>query len=146
MRNMTLVLALAVASGCYRYAPISMRTPEVGTRVSVSLTDAGTDDLARFVGPGVAAIEGHVVSSSDEAMHLGVTLVRLHNGAENFWKGERVSVPRVQIAEVRERRLSRSRSFLSAGTLLLAAVAAIDVFSGPGRAASRGGGGRPGPH
>jgi hypothetical protein len=145
MRKLTLLLAVAVASGCYRYVPISTRAPEIGTRVSVSLTDAGTAELARFVGPGVSTIEGHVVSANQEAMNIAVSLVRLHSGLENFWKGELVAVPHSRIAGLRERRLSRTRSLLSAGTLLLAAVAAVDAFTGPGRGASRGGGGRPGP-
>jgi hypothetical protein len=59
-------------------------------------------------------------------------VVRQRNGIETFWGGEQVAIPRVDVAEIRQRRFSRSKSALATVALLAAAYGAIEAFIGTG--------------
>ena len=43
----------AFLCGCYESVPIQVSAVQPGTKIRVTLTDAGTDSLARYLGPGV---------------------------------------------------------------------------------------------
>jgi hypothetical protein len=136
------VVALAVASltGCHRYEPVTAATVAHGSLVAVSLTDQGTANLGRLLGMGVGTVEGSLVTASDSAYTLSVQLVRQRDGMEAFWKGEQVTIPRVDVAEIRRRRLSRSKSALATVALIAAAVGAVEAFIGTGSASQPPGG------
>jgi len=85
-------------------------------------------DLAEEVGPGVQSIEGSVVEVSDSAMVLAVEAVQhLDLAIPVRWSGERVTLRRELVAEVRERRLSQRRSWILAGLMIAGAVAASNI-------------------
>ena len=144
MRTLAFGFALLFLVGCHRYVPISSGPQEAGTPVRVALTDHGTAELARFVGPSVAAVQGRLVRGSREEVVLSVTSTELHNGAESYWSGEHVAVPRDAIAVLEERRFSRSRTaFLAGGLtaggfLLNAALGNVLGIGGGGRNDGRG--------
>src|SRR5829696_7493333 len=93
MRALAVVLA-AFLAGCYNYVPVTAAAPPTGARANVVLTDVGTVEMARWVGPSTRAIEGEVVSADTAAIVLAVRRLERRNGVEEFWKGERVTIPR----------------------------------------------------
>jgi len=136
------VAALALAA-CYRYVPLAAPTPEPGARLEVQLTDAGSAALAASVGPRVTAIEGQLLGVHPDTLELAVVAVRFYDGQENYWKGERVVVPRGAIAAMRQRRLSTPRTVLFAGAIVVAAASVGTATGALGDGS--GGGGRPPP-
>ncbi|MGH7676674.1 MAG: hypothetical protein ACREMV_15525 [Gemmatimonadales bacterium] len=137
------VVAALVLAGCYRYVPLAAPTPEPGARVQLELTDAGSAALAASVGPRVTLIEGELLAVHAETLDLGVVAVRFYDGQENYWKGERVAIPRGAIASSRQRRLSAPRTLLFAGAIV-AAAASVGTATGALGGGS-GGGGKPPP-
>src|SRR5688572_17644129 len=127
-----LLVVLIVAAGCHRYEPVTAATVARGSSVAVSLTDYGTANLGRLLGLGVGTIEGSLLTVSDSAYTLSVQLVRQRNGIETFWRGEQVAIPRVDVAEIRQRRFSRSKSALATVAVIAAAVGAVEAFIGTG--------------
>src|SRR5688572_14701768 len=127
-----LLLASALLTACHRYEPVTAATVARGSNVAVSLTDYGTANLGRLLGLGVGTIEGSLLTVSDSAYTLSVQLVRQRNGIETFWRGEQVAIPRVDVAEIRQRRFSRSKSALATVAVIAAAVGAVEAFIGTG--------------
>ena len=115
MRAYSLIAAAGLA-GCYNYAPLATPTPQPGTSVAVTLTSAGSQDLARYLGPNVFVVRGRYLRDADEGgLVVSVTSVELQRGDELSWAGEAVSLPNSAIASVEVRRLARGRSILLAG-------------------------------
>jgi hypothetical protein len=138
------VVAITGLTGCYKYTPLATTDAAPEARIAVDLTPAGTDTLARFVGPNVIAIEGRVVRAADSDLLLAVSVVRKPNGEEDFWKGETVSIPRRVIAGLRQRRLATGRTLLLAGAVA-ALGATVGVAASSGGSGGGGGGGGPPP-
>lgn len=122
------VTLLGLAAGCYNYFPITAADPRPGTRVAAQLSDSGTLALSRYLGPDVAAVEGRLVAVTDQDIGISVVTVRNRNGIEHYWKGEVVTLPRGDVATLRQRKLAPGRSAL----LVLAGVggsfAILDAF------------------
>src|SRR5213594_937977 len=134
------LVACGLLAGCYIYEPLDTVEPQVGTRVSADLTGYGSDTLARYVGPRVAALRGYVVSAENTNVVLSVTSVTDRSGQEQAWQGERVRVPRLAIQDFQQRKFSLGRTLLLGAALLGGSVAAWDIFKGGLR-----GGSVPGP-
>ena len=107
---------------------------EAGSRF-IAITDPGSKLLQaaeaqhfRSVFFGVASIGGRLVSSSPEELQISVNIVATRGGAENFWKGEMVHVPRRLVLGIQERKLSGSRSGLVATIGLAAGVSLLRAF------------------
>ena len=121
-RAFAVVLLLAF-SACYKYVPVEVSGPPPGARAHVVLSDEGTVEMARWVGPGTRAIEGEVVSADASGLTVAVRRIEKRNGIEEFWKGESVVIPRGAVSTYTERRLSRSRTaMLGAGVVAVALV------------------------
>ena len=128
-------------AGCYKYTPLATTDAAPGTRIAVELTPAGTDTLARLVGPNVIGIEGRVVPTAGSDVLLSVSVVRKRNGEEDFWKGETVSIPPGVISGLQQRRLSTSRTLLFVGAVAAAgATVGVAASSGGSGGGDRGGG------
>ena len=140
MRLLTAAFLTLLLLGCHRYEPVTAATVARGSNVAVSLTDYGTANLGRLLGMGVGTVEGNLVSVSDSAYTLAVQVVRQRNGIETFWRGEQVAIPRVDVAEIRQRRFSRGKSALATVAVIAAAVGAVDAFIGTGSASQPPGG------
>jgi hypothetical protein len=132
---LTAVLLTTLVAGCHRYEPVTAATVARGANVAVSLTDYGTANLGRLLGMGVGTVEGSLLTVSDSTYTLAVQLVRQRNGVETFWRGEQVAIPRVDVAEIRQRRLSRSKSALATVAVIAAAFGAVEAFIGTGSGA-----------
>ncbi len=130
MRRLVSWIAVGALAGCYVYRPLDTVQPRVGARVSADLTDVGSDTLSRYVGPGVTSLRGGVVSAEQAAVTLAVTSVMDRSGQEQFWKGERVRVPRAVVRDFEQRRLSVGRSVLLGAALLGSSLVAWQAFAG----------------
>jgi hypothetical protein len=143
---LTAIVTVALLASCHRYEPVTAATVARGSSVAVSLTDFGTANLGRLLGVGVGTVEGSLVSASDSVYTLAVRVVRQRNGIETFWRGEQVAIPRTDVAEIRQRRFSRSKSALATVAVLAAAFGAVEAFIGTGSGSpSPGGSGGGGP-
>ena len=118
----TVVLAVAL-SGCYTYGPLHSEAPELGKQVRFELTLTGTDSLAHFLGPDVAAVDGRLVQMTPTSYELGVSAVLMHSGIEQYWKGETVTLPKSLVATVQARTLSWGKTGLLAGIVIATALA-----------------------
>ena len=123
--------SLILLGGCYGYYPPGTLAP-VGKSVEVTLSDSGSFALARQIGPSAAAINGRLTSDSASALILSVTGVRQRDGNEVNWKGERVSVPRPLVIKLEERRFSRARTTLFAGSVVVGLLVARSALDGSG--------------
>ena len=128
-----------VLSGCYNYRPLSAVAPEPGTRVAAELTDSGTLALARYLGPDVAAVEGRLLTVTDQELSLAVVTVRDRRGIEQYWKGEKVILPRGDIATLRERKLALGRSVAFSVAGVGASLALLRAFGVYGSGSGTGG-------
>jgi hypothetical protein len=108
--------------GCYTYQPLPLPTPSAGTRVSVQLTDDGSRELGNLIGSGVARVEGDLLEADSAALQLSVRQVEDQRGVSTDWNGERVPIPRRNIASVHRRRLSIG------GTALLGSLGAGAMY------------------
>lgn len=105
------------------------------------LSDAGSRELARYVGPRVTNINGTVTREENGGdLVLAVSSTVTTNGNETFWDGEVVSVPRPYIAVLQERKLSVSRTAAVAGGLVAAAVGLGRATGAIGGGGGKGGG------
>ncbi|WP_158508788.1 hypothetical protein [Gemmatirosa kalamazoonensis] len=142
------LLTLVTAAGCYDYVPLSTGAERPAAEVELTLTDSGAVVLARDIGRASTAIDGTLVSGGDASAYtIAVRQVRRRDDDPAPWRGEHIVVPRPLVAEVRERRLSRTRTALAtvgtaAGVLL--ARAAIRGLGGS-NAGQSGPGTNPGP-
>jgi len=119
MRRIITTAVTCFSLGCYVGTPLTNSRPVTGTRVELSLTDAGTVAMASQLGPSRVALAGEVAASSDSNLVLALRTVTDRRGIDEFWTGEQVTVPRAAIASINQRSVSRGRSVL----LALAAVA-----------------------
>lgn len=145
-RILVAVVLVSTIGACHRYEPVTAATVDRGANVSVTLTDFGTANLGRLLGMGVGTVEGELLSLSDSALTVAVQLVRQRDGIETFWKGERVTIPRLDVAEIRQRRFSKGKSAVATMAVIAAAVGAVEAFIGTGSGGSSptgGGGGGP---
>jgi hypothetical protein len=144
-RRTGILVALALASGCYQYLPRTSTADLTGKRVLVTLTDSGAVVLAPMVGPSIEALAGTLSSDSLASYTVLVTMVRHRNGVESDWSGEAVHVHRSLIARMEERQLAKARTTLGSVALAAMLVIAERAFGGGGGATVPGpGSGGPG--
>ncbi len=144
MRSTLLAAALCLTAGCYNYDPLTTPSPEPGTYLAVTLNDAGSDQLARALGPGIFVVRGRYLALSDRGLLLSVSSVETKRGISYPWEGETVTLPSDAVASLDVRRLAKSRSLLLAGIGAGGLVATTALFVLRGGATSLTGvGGRP---
>lgn len=141
-----MLLLLPSVVGCYQYVPITASAPVAGTEVSLGVNDQGRVALAGQIGPGARRLRGRLTQATDSLFVISLTSVE-YVGAPvpARWAGEAISLSRDYVSDIGERRLSRSRSWLTAGVVaaLAAAVSTIAIvgFGSDGGSDRPGGGG-----
>ena len=125
-------LLVPLLAGCYQYEPVLTTSSPIGQPVRLTLTDAGSVNLAAELGPSVEAVGGKLLDDSGNAYLLALSESRKRNGLEIDWRGEQVSIPKSLTAGIQQRQFSRTRTgFLSAG--VVAALVVLErAFWGPG--------------
>jgi hypothetical protein len=143
MRVRYLAPVLCVLCACYESVPIELARVQPGTKIRISLTDAGADSLARYLGPGVETIDGKLISTDDRGVSLSVSQVAMKSGQDQFWKGETVVIPRYSLSTVQARRINKSKSLLLGGAFVvaLASIKLSGVAGGNGGGSGTGGSG-----
>ncbi|MDQ6716787.1 MAG: hypothetical protein M3Z17_00400 [Gemmatimonadota bacterium] len=122
-------LVVLVANACYTAVPLTTERPPQGTVLIVSLTDAGSAQMASVLGPKSSGLSGKYLGESGDSLLLGVASVLQQSGNESFWQGERVGVPHSLIATLRERKASVTKSALIVGALVAVLVGITSVVS-----------------
>ncbi len=126
--TVALLLLVPQLAGCFQYVPATTEAVPAGSRISFGVTDPGRVALADAVGPGVQRIEGRLVSTTDTALVLSVlTVEHVDLRVPLKWRGEQVAIQRSYITDVREWRVSKSRSWLLAGLIAVGAVVAAQL-------------------
>lgn len=98
------------------------------------------------IGSSAQVIEGKTISSPDSAYGLRVSKISYLNGQSNNWTGEQLIVPRIFVSNVREKKFSKSRTWLTGSAIAAAVVGFIasrDIL-GFGNSPKEPGGGKPG--
>ncbi|OLD38301.1 MAG: hypothetical protein AUI57_07495 [Candidatus Rokubacteria bacterium 13_1_40CM_2_68_8] len=145
MKPAILIGVLCLTTACYSYNPLTTPSPDPGVYVSVTLNDAGSVDLARYLGPSIFLVRGRYLGPSDQGgLLVSVSSVETKRGDGYSWQGETVTLPTDAIASLDVRRLAKGRSLLLAGVGAGGLVATSLVFSLFGGGTQLGpGGGRP---
>ena len=128
VRRVMLAGFLSFQLGCYTAVPITGEATRPGTRVHVDLTDAGTVDMAREVGPRIRTLMGDVATVTDGELVVAMRSVTDVRGIESYWTGEQVTVPRRDIAALKERRLSRQKTTMFTVAILVGLVLTARSF------------------
>jgi hypothetical protein len=96
--------------GCYTLQPTGRVVPEAGTKIALSVNDAGRAALGGQMGPEIDLVEGLLVQKDSSDYVLAVSFVRLLRGGEQKWNGEKIHIKPEFVTAVYERRFSRERS------------------------------------
>src|SRR3989442_11391390 len=123
--------------GCYIYLPLRRSSLEPSSYLAVTLTESGSEELARYLGPNALVVRGRYLAATDRGLALAVEAVESRRGDIARWAGETVVVPSEFLRAVEQRQVARGKVVLLAG----AAVAGF-VLRGPSLRAAGGGGAR----
>jgi hypothetical protein len=127
-----LAFASTQSAACYSYRPIEGGpTVRAGEGLRLYLTSTGSNELARYFGPQVTAIDGDLVNiSSDSSVTLGVTTLHFANGTNLPYSGDGpVAVAHGYVSSIERRTLARTRTAIATtafvGGLIALAKAAL---------------------
>lgn len=127
--------SLLLQIGCFSYQPIQTQTPPVSQRVAIVLNDRGRALLTDRVGPMLHRIEGDIVSRQNGEVTLSVSQVVDLRGNTTIWTGEQVIIPEDAVMGYQPRKLSKVKTLLLAGAIVLGIAAtikgALDIFGTP---------------
>jgi len=142
-----LIAAAALQVRCYNYLPLRRSSLVPSAYLSITLTDAGSEELGPYLGPGVLVVRGRYLGATERGMAISVSSVELARGQILEWRGETVVVPGEFVRGVEERQVAHSKAVLLAGASLVGFVLAYEAF-GPGSSGAPGdnSGPRPAPH
>lgn len=140
MKLMVPLLALTLFTGCYSYTRVAA-PPSVGADVEVELTDAGSAELARLVGPNVVSLRGRVLELGPDTVSLSVESILKRTGVDEYWSRESLGVPRTSIASIATRKFSAGKT----GMLALTAIGGAFLVRAAIEAAVGGDGDKPRP-
>ncbi|MGH7538097.1 MAG: hypothetical protein ACREMF_05650 [Gemmatimonadales bacterium] len=141
----SLPLIACLVAGCHTYVPLPTPTPLPSTHVSAALTDSGSLELARLLGPRIVAVDGRVLSASERALVLAVFKTTNRTAEDVSWRGEVVALPPPLVAHLQARTFSKGRSLLLTGAVLIGSAAVVRFFKVGSTARGTGGGNKPPP-
>ena len=102
----TRILGVFLLCGCYTYRNTAVGDAALMAPVRVELTENGSQEIAKQVGPRGSILEGVVAARSDSSIIFGVTALTRFNGVEETWHGERVTVPTSFVSRIQLRKFS----------------------------------------
>lgn len=117
-----------MTAGCYNYAPVTTAEPRPGAQFAFTLSESGSRDLARALGPEAYVVRGRYLGSSDEGLVVSVSSVETKGGDQFPWAGETVTLPDNAVAGIETRTLAKGRSVLLLGAGITGLVAATAEF------------------
>lgn len=131
MRRAVVGVLTFATMGCYTVEPL-VTTARPGQELVVQLSDAGTAQLAQYLGPGVAVINGRFISATTDTLKLAVSSAETRTGDAHFWQGEEVAVSKNLVATLSERKISLLKSGVAAGAAVVGALLFRVGFGGSG--------------
>jgi hypothetical protein len=130
--------------GCYNYLPLRRSSLVPSSYLAVTLTESGSEELARYLGPNALVVRGRYLAATDRGLALSVDAVESRRGDITRWAGETVVVPGEFVRAVEQRQVSPSKVVLLTGAAVAGFVVAYQAF-GPASGGGPGGGGGSGP-
>ena len=97
----------------------------------MTLTESGSDELARYLGPNALVVRGRYLSATDRGLALAVEAVESRRGDIARWAGETVVVPGEFVRGVEQRQVSRSKVVLLTGVAVAGLVVAYQASDRP---------------
>lgn len=139
------VAVMLLGTGCYNYAPLGGPRLAPSMFVAVTLTEAGSEQLAPSIGPSILVVRGRFLSATDRGLVVSVAAVESRRGDILEWKGESVVIPGEFVRSLEERRGATGKTALLAGASLVGFFVAYAAFgSGAGGVTAGGVGGASG--
>jgi len=120
------LLVSILLAGCYSQQPLGLTVPAPATRIVAQVTDTGMVAMGNAIGSGAVEVEGIISQADATAWRLHLIRVDHRGGTSTLWNREEVSFPRHALTNIRERKLSRKKSWLAAG----AVSAGVFILSG----------------
>jgi hypothetical protein len=108
--------------GCYTYRNTAVGDAALMAPVRVELTEDGSQEIAKQVGPRGSILEGVVAARSDSSIIFGVTALTRFNGVEETWHGERVTVPNAFVSRIQLRKFSKLNTGLFVAGIVAGAM------------------------
>ena len=81
------VLCAFLLCGCYTYRNTAVGDAAIMTPVRVELTEEGSQEITKQVGPRGSVLEGVLHAKSESVLTFGVTALTRTNGVEETWRG-----------------------------------------------------------
>src|SRR3989442_15095555 len=134
-----LLAAASLQVGCYNYLPLRRSSLEPSSYLAVTLTESGSEELARYLGPNALVVRGRDLTATDRGLALAVEAVESRRGDIARWAGETVVVPSEFLRAVEQRQVARGKVVL----LAAAGVGGV-LFAGQSLRSAPGGGARRG--
>ena len=128
MRRAACLLVAALGIGCYNYEPLRPARLTPSKFVAITLTESGSEELTRYLGPNVHVVRGRFLSAIEQGLSISVTSVESRRGNILEWKGETIVVPGEFIRALDERHVAASKTALLAGASLAGFFVAYAVF------------------
>jgi len=148
LRGLTAAALALLLGSCYSYQPIVTASgPRVGDDLRVQLTNQGTEELARYLGPRVTALDAELIRiEPDSAFTLKVSTLHFVDGTSFPFTGDDpVAVSRMLIGSTARRTLSQSRTAVASASLVAGLVAVARAALHTGHVSPGGGPGGPPP-
>ncbi len=128
--------------GCFSYAPLATPAPPRAAVLRLTLSTPGDYRLTNITMNDVGVIDGELVAMDDSVVVLSATRLVARSGFEHLGEGATLRVPRSSIGSIQIKRLSRARTALFLGGLVvLGAVTSVALGRAEVSGATQSGGG-----
>ena len=131
MRRVAVGGILFATMGCYTVEPL-VTPSRPGQELVVQISDAGSTQLAQYLGPGVSVINGRFISAVEDTLKVAVSSTETRKGDVHFWQGEEIALTKNLVATLNEKKISPLRSALAAGAAIAGAALLKVGFGGSG--------------
>jgi hypothetical protein len=138
------IVSVFLLCGCYTYRSTAVGDAALMSPVRVELTEEGSQEITKQVGPRGTMLEGIVTAKSDSAFIFGVTALTRTNGVEETWHGEHVTVAMSGVSRIQLRKFSALNTGLFIAGLVTGGLL-VKTVSDPGNVLGKPGGPPPGP-
>jgi hypothetical protein len=113
-RSVSVLAAVLLTAGCYRYEAMPAPTPVVGMAYRARLSSGGVEAMAPVLGRDVTTFDGSLQSASENAWRFAISRTQTREGRLTGWVGEAIDVPRDAVASMQQRVLDRPKTLRAA--------------------------------
>src|SRR2546429_6765222 len=92
LRVAALMTSVLVQAGCYNYLPLRRSSLVPSSYLAVTLTETGSEELARYLGPNALVVRGRYLEATERGLALSVESVESRRGDLAPWAGGTVVV------------------------------------------------------